>query len=482
MSAKAVAESASQARPESAAGVLAAARVERKTADLAEARLLVLAVQWALMHPADSDRGQDAATYTWRSWAGVEDTGLALAGDGAPTVAEYAIAEFAAAVGLGTGAGKAYLGQALELAYRLPRLWARVTGGELPAWRARRVAEQTIGLTRQAAAYVDTHVAGVAHKIGPAQLDRTVNEAIGRYMPEEVQRLAEASWDKRHVTIDDQLVSFTGTMSLSAELDIADALDLEAAVTAGAAARAELGSTESLDVRRAQAVGDLARGQAPLDLLPHHTAETPSDPNTPGDPVGSAGGQTAPGGRPRVAPRQVVLYVHLSEAAVRGEDPVARLERGDALVTADQVRAWCGRPDTAQIVVKPVLDLDTCTSSDSDRVTPPIAEHVAVRDKTCVFPWCTRPARTCHPDDPGEHPCDCDHAHPRSKNGPTCSCNLAPLCRRHHRLKTHSPWTYLVLDPGTYLWTSPHGYQFLRDPVGTLDVSQDRPRPKPPDT
>ncbi|HET9842747.1 MAG TPA: HNH endonuclease, partial [Nocardioides sp.] len=194
MSTKA-ADQASQAQPETAAGVLAAARARRRSADLAEADLLDLAVQWALMHPADTDRGHDPATYTWRSWAGVEDTELALAGDGAPEVAEYAVAEFAAAVGLGTGAGKAYLGQALELAYRLPRLWARVTGGELPAWRARRVAEQTIGLTREAAAYVDTHVAGVAHKIGPAQLDRTVNEAIGRYMPEQVQRLAEASWD-----------------------------------------------------------------------------------------------------------------------------------------------------------------------------------------------------------------------------------------------------------------------------------------------
>jgi hypothetical protein len=26
------------------------------------------------------------------------------------------------------------------------------------------------------------------------------------------------------------------------------------------------------------------------------------------------------------------------------------------------------------------------------------------------------------------------------------------------------------------VWTSPHGYQFLRDPIGTLDISTDRPR------
>jgi hypothetical protein len=31
-----------------------------------------------------------------------------------------------------------------------------------------------------------------------------------------------------------------------------------------------------------------------------------------------------------------------------------------------------------------------------------------------------------------------------------------------------------VLEPGSYLWTSPHGYQYLRDHTGTVDVSADR--------
>ena len=62
-------------------------------------------------------------------------------------MAEFSIAEFAAAVGLSTEAGKRYVGHALELRYRLPRLWTRVTSGDLPAWKARRVAEQTIAGT-----------------------------------------------------------------------------------------------------------------------------------------------------------------------------------------------------------------------------------------------------------------------------------------------------------------------------------------------
>jgi hypothetical protein len=437
-----------ETRPEAPGEVLRAVRVRRREADAAEAELLCLAVDWAVMHPAESIH--DEATQRLRCFG---ETDLAVAGAGAPTIAEFCVAEFASAVGLSTEAGKRYLGEAVELRYRLPRLLQRVALGDLPAWRARLVARETIRLSVEAAAYVDRHVAPVAHKVRAAQLERLVAEAIGRFMPEELERLAAESWDKRHVTVHDQLVSFTGTMRVEAELDIADALDFEAAVAAGAEQRAECGSDEPLDVRRAQAVGDLARGQLALDL----------------------GRVDAP--RPSPRPRQVVMHVHLSEAAVLADDPVAHLERGAALVTADQVRSWCGRPDS-QVVVKPVLDLGACLEADSDEVPDRIVEQVALRDRTCVFPWCTRPARRCRPDD---HSCDDDHVRPRAGGGVTCSCNLAPLCRRHHRLKTHSPWRYLVLDPGTYLWTSPHGYQFLRDRSGTLDVSPDRPEPlRPP--
>jgi hypothetical protein len=214
--------------PDTAAAVLATARDRRRTADAAEAELLALAVDWAIMHPADSIHA--AATHTLR---GFGQTDLALAGPGAPTVAEYAVPEFAAVVGLSTGAGSRYLGEALELAYRLPRHWARVRSGDLQGWKARLVARETIRLSPEAASYVDRHLAGVAHRLKPIQLDRAVNEAIGRFMPDEVERLAAESWDKRHVTVQDQLVSFTGTMHLDAELDIVDALDLETAVAAG---------------------------------------------------------------------------------------------------------------------------------------------------------------------------------------------------------------------------------------------------------
>ena len=108
-----------------------------------------------------------------------------IAGDGCPLVAEFCVAELGTVLGISTTSAKKLIGHALELRHRLPRLWAQVQSGQVPAWRARTVAEATIhttpALTREAAAFVDAQVAAVAGRIGPAQLDRLVAETIKRY-------------------------------------------------------------------------------------------------------------------------------------------------------------------------------------------------------------------------------------------------------------------------------------------------------------
>ena len=72
------------------------------------------------------------------------------------------------------------------------------------------------------------------------------------------------------------------------------------------------------------------------------------------------------------------------------------MENTRSPVTAEQIRAWCGHPD-AQITVKPVLDLADHVHVEAYEVPDRIAEAVALRDVTCVFPWCTRPARRLPP-------------------------------------------------------------------------------------
>ncbi len=82
-------------------------------------------------------------------------------------------------------------------------------------------------------------------------------------------------------------------------------------------------------------------------------------------------------------------------------------------------------------------------------------EQARLAHPTCVFPHCTRPSRGTDTDHITEYPI-----------GRTTSRNLAPLCRRHHRLKTHTAWTYVRTGPRTFTWTSPLGC--------TYDVESDR--------
>ena len=126
-------------------------------------------------------------------------------------------------------------------------------------------------------------------------MDRLVEEAIVRFMPDEARRRREAAADGRHVHVHTHQVSFEGTVWVQAEVDLADALDLDTALSAGAARLADLGSVASLDVRRSEALGEMARRQLTLDL--DTTTET-ATPHRPG--------------------AEVVLHVHLSEDAITG--------------------------------------------------------------------------------------------------------------------------------------------------------------------
>jgi Domain of unknown function (DUF222) len=79
--------------------------------------------------------------------------------------------------------------------------------------------------------------------------------------------------------------------------------------------------------------------------------------------------------------------------------------------------------------------------------TPRLRHLIQVRHATCAFPGCRRPAAQC----------DADHTLAYGHGGRTCLCNLAPLCRRHHRAKQARGWHLDQPQPGTMTWTTPSG-------------------------
>lgn len=347
----------------------------RRGADDAEAEVLEIAVEWAHSHPVtEGQEGWDAAK-SWRVgpsaiWQpGELDATVANAPDdetvewcGIPPVAWDAPAAFAAANSMSTTAGKALIRDALVLRHRLPRVWARVVEREVPAWRARKIAQAVLGAHADVVEAVDAAVVAIAHKVGPVTLARILDEQLLRLHAEEREIKQLEDLDARYVHFDEASINDTGIADLAARGDFKDLHDLDQTLTAIAAALKQQGCTESLDVRRSLALGILADPAQAQAMLTGAQAPAP-------------------------ARKKIVLHLHLSHDAVEGREPIG---------------------------------------------------------------------------------------------GTTCICNLAPLCRHHHRLKTHTTWTYRPLDPlaepGVYLWTDPHGLTYLREPTGTTAL----PPPSPP--
>ena len=150
------------------------------------------------------------------------------------------------------------------------------------------------GLSAEAAAFVDSQVAHVVHTTGPAVIHRLVLEASARFDPETTE---VAECDTRSslcfdLDLDTPATSVGTASAVSAYglLDRADAEDLEAAIRALAHQLYLDGSTDPLNIRRAKALGYLARGH---DTLPEEDAA--------GDGAGSGAGAPQDGRAARSA-------------------------------------------------------------------------------------------------------------------------------------------------------------------------------------
>ena len=155
--------------------------------------------------------------------------------------------------------------------------------------------------------------------------------------------------------------------------------------------------------------------------------------------------------------------------------PTGRMEEGQRPTLLGQVRSWCGDSRT-KVTIKPVIDLNPELTAPGYDIPDRIRDQIILRDRNCVFPWCSRPARGCDMDHVIEYDHDAD-AEGRPQPGPTTTSNLAALCRGHHRLKTHTSWRYRMTSNGVFEWTSPHGHHFRRDSSGTVAL----PRPREPE-
>ena len=148
-----------------------------------------------------------------------------------------------------------------------PPLGTACSPATLEPWRARRIAEATLGLSPEAAAYVDAQLAPFAHKVGPAQLDRLVERG---HRPLHARQAAARTPSARPTGGTSPSTTSRSPSTAPPTSRPSSTWPTPSTSTPpsphGAEQLKARGIDESLDVRRAMAAGDLARRQLALDL------------------------------------------------------------------------------------------------------------------------------------------------------------------------------------------------------------------------
>ncbi|WP_256041532.1 HNH endonuclease signature motif containing protein [Cryobacterium sp. SO1] len=147
------------------------------------------------------------------------------------------------------------------------------------------------------------------------------------------------------------------------------------------------------------------------------------------------------------------------------EEP-ATLE-GYGPISPEMARQIAGHaPSFTRLLTHPETGVVLSLGKTQHKNTKAMKKWLRVRDETCRFPGCSRPAVTS----------DVDHTHDWADGGNTDCDNLAHLCEPHHRLKHLTHWRVTQEPGGILLWTSPGKRSYRTDPANPMGP----PRPQPP--
>src|SRR5699024_7037710 len=225
--------------------------------------------------------------------------------------------------------------EALALVFFLPRVWQRASQGQIDVWRARALAAECHGLSREALDYIDAEMSRRTARHTKGGRDAVIAQAKLEHMPQAVCE-EETEGRKRRQVIFDVTNSASGTVDVFATLDVLDAKALMAAIDAHATYLGEQ-SDASRGVREAWALGDFARNAL---------AQTPGE--GPGTGV------------------NLDFYLHLTPGSLAGDSSagirILGSGFGSGMILSPRVvqrwfaRPWVGKPP--KVTFRPVIDLE----------------------------------------------------------------------------------------------------------------------------
>ncbi|MGD7733725.1 DUF222 domain-containing protein [Propionibacteriaceae bacterium G57] len=386
-------------------------------------------------------------------------------GDGTPGVAEFCTLELAAALRQSEEAVRLHIAHALAVRHRLPNTWAVLMDGRLRVWQATELASATWDLSYEQAVELDRDLPHWLNTMAFGRVLEFIKACVKELLHDPDAPPPDETLARRRVEINTRGInnSGAGVADVSATIDTADAIFLDAQLNRLAEILAHGGNRESQQVRRAQALGLLATPARALQLLQAAlTDELPTEDEGFDAQCPARGQRGHSCGTITVDPDQLLprseLVVHLTDTTLRSGDGLIKVEKAGSLL-AGWVKHLTGN---TRISVRPVLNPDELAPTDAYHVPARMREWITLRNPHEAFPYSKKPSRGL----------DLDHTIPWTPPRPgqeplTRPDNLAPLSRKVHRAKTHGGWRLSQPSPGTYLWKSPLGFGYLVTPSHT---------------
>lgn len=348
----------------------------------------------------------------------------------------------------------------------LPRLREASLAGLVSSWHVDVVLDVFRSVTDPALlARADDFLAERAVRMTAPELRACARGWRSRHVPRtDEQRGLNLSARRVDVTPADDDLCF-----LTALIPAAQAVAIDHKLDQCAATAIEAGDERTHAQVRADALVDLLLSPGSFVMPPDgggdwHEAEVPAlsgvcdvGDRLPGGANGSterAPGSTVPGWVFGVRP-EVVLTVPVLSLLGRGDEP-AQLE-GFGPIDLDTARMLAATaPSFVRVLTHPETGAVLSLGRDRYRLPEDLRRVVRLRDRTCRFPGCRRRARGC----------DIDHSRAWVDGGSTETCNLACLCRKHHRLKHQMTWTVTHEPHDVLRWRSPLGLSYWTQPDG----------------
>jgi hypothetical protein len=438
---------------------------------------------------------------------------------------EFAADELAGELHLTWIAAAAQISYATTVAARLPRCFAALAAGRLHPFQLRIIEDETRYLSDEDAARADEILAGTAGSKTFAQLRYAAHRLVLTLDPAAAQRRKDEAKREAHVRRFREDSGNAGMMARELPSDevLASwqhveqrALDLRAAGMPGTLqelrVRAYLDLLQERDSRTPQAdqqqpASDTAASESTspgTDGTPGRSE--PGDSSHPGCPgiSGTPGGHGKGDPGPSIA---ALVTITVPLATIQGRSGAPGEAGGFGLLDAQDARdavaaaarhprtRWCltalnpdgtaaahacaagphriipagpdppaSSPPPLQRLIARLRDRlaavawGSCDHRHAESGYQPsrkLAHLVSARSAQCTAPGCGRPAARC----------DQDHTLAWQKGGITCQCNLAPLCRHHHRCKQAEGWHLEQPEPGVLVWRVPSGRTYTTTPT-----------------